>query len=363
MIRTISIGDSMLSLSSNRINCNVLSWIRLFHRVISMKKIVKLIMSILSMKHGRFRTKHSLFSSNLLFQNWFYHVFLVRTILIKFGKRFMSTSVFRRSLVRVNCELRCVQFHLKANQLMNICIRSKAKLMSSLVLECRFVMRNMLIRFLKDFHPIMHQWSQLSKARSVRHPLLRLELYSMVMKLVLSVTTKKLRGSVLHPWNILKAIWTPIRTYLVILVVLKVCMAAVVVIMVVSLTAVTVVVLPVTTAVAPTEITVMANWPIFNVKVALSMAILQMFVTLGLTWVFNLMNHSPSLIQQHFNLFPTTLVLSEPPILRLIPIPNLELLLQPQHNQVLCSPIPPHGNANSTWIPDSGASFHVTGEP
>jgi len=57
------------------------------------------------------------------------------------------------------------------------------------------------------------------------------------------------------------------------------------------------------------------------------------------------------------------MVMSEPSILGLIPIPNLELLLQPQHSQVLCSPIPTHGNANSIWIPDFGASFHVTGEP
>ena len=32
-------------------------------------------------------------------------------------------------------------------------------------------------------------------------------------------------------------------------------------------------------------------------------------------------------IQQHYNQFPTPLVLSEPPILGLIPIPSLELLL------------------------------------
>ena len=55
---------------------------------------------------------------------------------------------------------------------------------------------------------------------------------------------------------------------------------------------------------------------------------------------FQPMNPSPSLIQIHFNLLPTPLVLSEPPTLGLIPIPSLELLLQPQDSQVLCSPIP-----------------------
>jgi len=40
------------------------------------------------------------------------------------------------------------------------------------------------------------------------------------------------------------------------------------------------------------------------------------------------------------------------------------MLLQPLHSQVpSITNSSSHGNANNTWIPDSGASFHVTGEP
>ena len=105
MIQAISIGDNMLSLWSSRTSCNVLWWIRLFRRDISPKKIVKLITSISHMKRGRFKTKRYLFGSNQHFQSPFYHECLDRSKPMKFGRRFMSTSVFRWSLVHANYEL------------------------------------------------------------------------------------------------------------------------------------------------------------------------------------------------------------------------------------------------------------------
>lgn len=66
-------------------------------------------------------------------------------------------------------------------------------------------------------------------------------------------------------------------------VVLGVHMVATVVIVVVSLTAVAVDVVPVTTMVASIEVAVVADLLIFSVNFSVSMAILQMFVTLGST--------------------------------------------------------------------------------
>ena len=79
------------------------------------------------------------------------------------------------------------------------------------------------------------------------------------------------------------------------------------------------------------EVEVVADLPIFSVKSALSMTTLQMFVTSGLIRVFSLMNRLLSLIQPHFHLFPTPLILPKPLILGLVPIPSL--LFQHQINQ------------------------------
>jgi len=77
---------------------------------------------------------------------------------------------------------------------------------------------------------------------------------------------------------------------------------------------------------------------------------------------FQSMSLSPSLILPHSNSFLTPLVQPEPSIPGLIPIPNL--LFQFPTNPVLYSNFSSHGNgpAGSTWIPDSGANFHVTGD-
>lgn len=106
-IQTTSIGGNMLSLWSSRTSCNGLWWIWLFRCDTSPKKIVKLITSILHMKRGKFMTKHSLFGSNPHFRSLFCHPCLDWITPIRFGWRFTSTSVLRRSLVCVNCELRC----------------------------------------------------------------------------------------------------------------------------------------------------------------------------------------------------------------------------------------------------------------
>jgi len=77
------------------------------------------------------------------------------------------------------------------------------------------------------------------------------------------------------------------------------------------------------------------------------------------------MSHLPFLIQLHFNQFLILLVRVDLQTLGLILIPSL-LLSQPINQpSAMLTNSDSHGNdqVRSTWIPDSGASFHVTGEP
>jgi len=269
MIRTISTGDSMLSLWSSRTSCNNLWWIRLFRCNISPKKIVKLIKSILRMKCGKFRTKRYLFGSNQHFRSLFYHECLDRTTPMKFGRRFTSTSIFRRSLVRANCKLWCARLCSKERQLKNICARSKDLLMSSPVLEGRLVTKSTSMRFLKDFLPIMRWLSLLLRARSARLPLPKLRHYSTtVMRLALFVTTRKLNVLVLLHWTILRDIRTLIHTNLLIPVVFVVRMVAAVVTMVVLVTTVALVVALVAVVVVPEKVMVVADLPTFSARLS-----------------------------------------------------------------------------------------------
>ena len=73
------------------------------------------------------------------------------------------------------------------------------------------------------------------------------------------------------------------------------------------------------------------------------------------------MSHSPFLIQLHFNQFLIHLVRVDLQTLGLILIPSL-LLSQPINLVLTNSASHGNGQASSTWILDSGASFHVTGE-
>jgi len=65
--------------------------------------IIILIVLILTMKLGKFKTKHYLFGFNILFRNLFSLVCLAPITPMRFGRRFMNTLVFKLNLVHDNC--------------------------------------------------------------------------------------------------------------------------------------------------------------------------------------------------------------------------------------------------------------------